>query len=511
MQGEPCGECTSCQRIWAGSASLDVVEIDAASNRGVDDARELRERAMYAASQEGRHKVYIVDEAHMLTREAWNTLLKVLEEPPAGVVFVFATTEPHKITQFAAPVMSRLQRFDFRPVGPQAIAARLGDVARQEALTVDSDALELIARVANGGMRDALSVLDQVGAFGGGPVTAPRVRDVLGLVDDETYAELLGIVAGHRARDVFPFVARLVERGMDIVALAEGAGDLWRAALAMRLEAAPEGISSALAERIRNDVDALEPGDILRIMKSLAEAEELIKKGGSPRLAMETLLVRWTLMDRTVDIAELLGEGRPGEGREVRGERAKTAATAPRVPDPRAPIPDPRTPSPDPRVPQPDPRLPPDPREPSPDPRSPTPDPRTPIDPVSLAGLRSQWPVVVEAIRADRKGIVAETVADTEAVAFDDGVITLKHLGANQMTPDAVNRNKALIEAAIARVIGTSVKIQFGEAGQPARQPASPPGRLSPQAARTERTRALRGKDPALDKAMEAMDLELLD
>ena len=116
--GEPCGECENCLRIWNGSANLDVVEIDAASNRGVDDARDLRERAMYAASREGHHKVYIVDEAHMLTREAWNALLKILEEPPPGVVFVFATTEPQKIAAAAAPVLSRLQRFDFRRIGP---------------------------------------------------------------------------------------------------------------------------------------------------------------------------------------------------------------------------------------------------------------------------------------------------------------------------------------------------------------------------------------------------------
>ena len=113
-----------------GGASLDVVEIDAASNRGVDDARDLRERAMYAASQAGHHKVYIVDEAHMLTREAWNALLKILEEPPPGVVFVFATTEPQKIAQAAAPVMSRLQRFDFRRIGPAAIRGRLRRGAR---------------------------------------------------------------------------------------------------------------------------------------------------------------------------------------------------------------------------------------------------------------------------------------------------------------------------------------------------------------------------------------------
>ena len=119
--GDPCGECENCVRIWTGAANLDVVEIDAASNRGVDDARDLRERAMYAASQAGHHKVYIVDEAHMLTREAWNALLKILEEPPPGVVFVFATTEPQKIAATAAPVLSRLQRFDFRRIGPAAI------------------------------------------------------------------------------------------------------------------------------------------------------------------------------------------------------------------------------------------------------------------------------------------------------------------------------------------------------------------------------------------------------
>src|SRR5512135_3050185 len=166
--GEPCGECEDCLRVWNGSANLDVVEIDAASNRGVDDARDLRERAMYAASREGRYKVYIVDEAHMLTREAWNTLLKILEEPPPRVVFVFATTEPHKITNAAAPVMSRLQRFDFRRVGPLAIAERLAQVAASEGIALEADAAELIARTANGGLRDALSVLDQVTAFGEG-------------------------------------------------------------------------------------------------------------------------------------------------------------------------------------------------------------------------------------------------------------------------------------------------------------------------------------------------------
>src|SRR5262245_22089732 len=196
--GEPCGVCETCLRIWNGSEDLDVVEIDAASNRGVDDARDLRERAMYAASREGHHKIYIVDEAHMLTREAWNALLKILEEPPPGVVFVFATTEPQKIAAAAAPVLSRVQRFDFRRIGPQAVVERLRQVAEQEKLEYEDDALLLLARVAAGGMRDGLSLLDQAVVFGEGNVTAKGVRDALGLINDEVYAELLGILAGRR-------------------------------------------------------------------------------------------------------------------------------------------------------------------------------------------------------------------------------------------------------------------------------------------------------------------------
>src|SRR5207302_5206127 len=193
--GEPCGACDSCTHIWTGAANLDVVELDAASNRGVDDARDLRERAMYAASAEGRRKVYIVDEAHMLTREAWNALLKILEEPPPGVVFVFATTEPQKIAQSAAPILSRLQRFDFRRIGPHAIADRLRQVVTAEGLVADDEALRLIAKSADGGMRDGLSILDQVASFGEGPVTAVRVREVLGLISDDVYGELLRLVS----------------------------------------------------------------------------------------------------------------------------------------------------------------------------------------------------------------------------------------------------------------------------------------------------------------------------
>ena len=188
----PCGECDNCLRVWNGSANLDVVEIDAASNRGVDDARDLRERAMYAASREGHHKVYIVDEAHMLTREAWNALLKILEEPPPGVVFVFATTEPQKIAAAAAPVLSRLQRFDFRRIGPAAIRERLRQVLdgrghRGRRRCADADRPARRRRHA----RRALGARP-VPQFRRRAPSPPRAcARYSALVDDELYAEVL--------------------------------------------------------------------------------------------------------------------------------------------------------------------------------------------------------------------------------------------------------------------------------------------------------------------------------
>src|SRR5687767_1541102 len=233
--GEPCGECASCTRIWAGSASLDVVEIDAASNRGVDDARELRERAMYAPSGDDRYKVYIVDEAHMLTREAWNTLLKILEEPPPRVVFVFATTDPQKIAQAAAPVLSRLQRFDLKRMGPADIRERLTSVLASEGVESDPEALAMLARAADGSMRDALSLTDQVLSMGDSRLTTDRVRDALGLIAEDEYLELLDIIAERRAADVFPAVARLADAGVDFSALLNGIADMLRAQLTVVL------------------------------------------------------------------------------------------------------------------------------------------------------------------------------------------------------------------------------------------------------------------------------------
>lgn len=308
--GEPCGECESCTRIWGGHTALDVVEIDAASNRGVDDARDLRERAMYAPSAEGRTKVYIVDEAHMLTREAWNALLKILEEPPPRVIFVFATTEPQKIQQAAAPILSRCQRFDFRRIGVLDIVARLSIVLAEEGAQAPEDALRIIARKADGGMRDALSLLDQVISLTGGEIDLDSVRRVLGLVEDERYLELVDVLRDSRHDAVFGLVQSLVDEGYDLVEFYHGLLDVLRTMLRLRLSPdadvdVQEDIRTQLSER----ASAFAPGDLVRMLSAAADLESggSLRRSPNPRLPIEMLLLRMSFLDRTVALEELIG------------------------------------------------------------------------------------------------------------------------------------------------------------------------------------------------------------
>ncbi|HET9685182.1 MAG TPA: DNA polymerase III subunit gamma/tau, partial [Gemmatimonadaceae bacterium] len=319
LDGEPCGECASCQRIWAGASSLDVVEIDAASNRGVDDARELRERAMYAPSGDDRYKVYIVDEAHMLTREAWNALLKILEEPPPRVVFVFATTEPQKIAQSAAPVLSRLQRFDFKRIGAADIRQRLERVLGMERVPAEPEALAMIARAADGSMRDALSLTDQVLAMGDAAVSPDRVRDALGLVAEEELLALLDLLGERRAGDVFAVVARLADAGIDFGQFLTGLADMIRAQLAVTLGGVPPEVSERTREALEQRKEAFAASDLLRMLSAITELEPRFRKSGQQQLLLEALLVRFALLDRTVSLEKVLRElggngGGGGEG-----------------------------------------------------------------------------------------------------------------------------------------------------------------------------------------------------
>ncbi|MHB1297136.1 MAG: DNA polymerase III subunit gamma/tau [Gemmatimonadaceae bacterium] len=526
---EPCGECESCQRIWSGSASLDVVEIDAASNRGVDDARGLRERAMYAPSGQDRFKVYIVDEAHMLTREAWNALLKILEEPPPRVVFVFATTEPQKIQQAAAPVLSRVQRFDLKRIGPADVRARLTSVLEAEGIQADGDALGMLARAADGSMRDALSLTDQVLSLGGGGVTAQRVRDALGLVHEDEHLALLDIIVERRAADVFAAVARLADHGVDFAILLTDFADLLRAQLAVVLGGQLPDVSDRLKEELPKRAARFNAGDLLRMLHLVVEIEPHLKRSSQQQMLFETLLVRFALLDRTIDLEEVLkgvGGGGGGSSAPAPASRASAPHSTPAAFDPppparraaavdaapavraSAPAPVARTSAPAPVA-----RT----SAPAPVARTSAPAPivadrpeaarEQRLVPLDINRLAEHWDEVVDTVNTDGRALLSSTLAHATPTAVTaGGVITITV--SSDTHAEIVGGNEASVLAALRRrfdgVQKLSVRTVLPDVD-------SVPRRLNETAVKADRMAMLRKQSRLLDAAVDALDLELLD
>jgi DNA polymerase-3 subunit gamma/tau len=552
--GEPCGTCGACTRIWSGSASLDVIEIDAASNRGVDDARDLRERAMYAPSTSDGYKVYIVDEAHMLTREAWNALLKILEEPPPRVVFVFATTEPQKIAQTAAPVLSRLQRFDLRRINPAEIRDRLASVLDDEGVTYEPDALQMLARAADGGLRDALSLTDQVLAFGDDSrLTSARVRDALGLVPEDELLALLAIIGERRAADVFGAVERLTNLGVDLVLLLTGLADLVRAQLAIVLGGDPGAISTSVRERLTEMAPQWRAGDLLRVLQATADVEARLRKSSQPQLVFETLLVRLALLDRTLALEEVLAGLGDVAPRAVHASRTAppvaaraVASDAPRTrpaPEKWAPPADRAEPSPekwappaDRAEPSPEKWAPPaDRAQPAPDkwappaerggtqtpapvrseaggarrePRATLPSeaPATPMP--DLHRVLDDWDTVIVALKGQGRGMLAALLDRVQPTAVTaGGLLTLEcdDPGDYPVVTDGLPQVTDALRAVMPAI--TRVQVKPPADGVP----DAPRARLTTEGVKQERVAALSKQDPVLGAAVEALDLELLE
>ncbi len=552
--GEPCGECASCTRIWSGSASLDVVEIDAASNRGVDDARELRERAMYAPSTEEHYKVYIVDEAHMLTREAWNALLKILEEPPPRVVFVFATTEPQKIANTAAPVLSRLQRFDFKRMSPADVRTRLSEVLAAEKVEAEPEALAMLARAADGSMRDALSLADQALALGDGSLSAVRVREALGLVPEDEFLRILDLVAegSGRAGDLFPAVGRLVEEGVDLVMFLGGFADLLRGQLAITLGGDVTDLSERTREALRQGVGRLTSGDLLRMLSFVTEIEPRFRRSAQQQLLLEALLVRCALMDRTVSLEEVLrtlggdgGQGAlprerpstPGPAEEA-PRRAKAAQSGEKVGRDSAVL---RQPTREPAA-----------APPSGDARAfagrpPDLDPESapwassstvsdvgdgvrgggaalavapnvataastsaPDEPLELNRLVERWGDVVGVLRSARRAILATALERAVPVAVTSrGDITLELEEPLDPYADAIEGGAAHVAAAVATLFAGAGRVRLLR--KTTNSSLRPPQRLTEEAVKGERLALLCRRDPSLAAAVKELDLELVE
>jgi DNA polymerase III subunit gamma/tau len=286
----PCGKCESCVAIASGT-SLDVIEMDAASNRSVDDIRDLRDRVGYMPAS-GKWKVYIIDEAHMLTREAWNAFLKTLEEPPPNTVFVLATTEAHKVMP---TIVDRCQRFDFQRPALSQVAEVLRRVADAEKLELDDGAVAAIARSANGSFRDALGTLDQLVSYGGRSVATDDVLAVLGVADADLIFDAAEAIASEDGRGALGVAERLVQSGRDPSQFARDVIAHLRQLLVIRTAGAvPDAFSvtAAQEDRLREQAERLGDVALVRAIDELSAALTAIREGDEARMALELALLR---------------------------------------------------------------------------------------------------------------------------------------------------------------------------------------------------------------------------
>jgi DNA polymerase-3 subunit gamma/tau len=457
----PCGECESCVTIAAGT-SIDVIEMDAASNRSVDDVRDLRERVAYAPAG-GRWKVYILDEAHMLTKEAWNAFLKTLEEPPPNTVFVLATTEAHKVM---ATIADRCQRFDFQRPSLEQISEVLNRVAAAESIELDEGAATMIARSASGSFRDALGTLDQLVAFGGNHVGLDEVLEMLGAADAELLFDAIDAVAAEDPKAVLLGVEKMAQSGRDPSQFARDLlAHLRHLLVAQTTGEVPASfvVTATDSARLRSQAATIGPATLIRTIDDLANALTAVREGDDARMAVEIALLKAARPDldpstegllRRIERLEeqLTGSSRPaGPATGSGGPAGGGSASVLGPPDPAPPAGDSSPqdssppeasafpPAPEARDPEPAEE---DEAEPAPEPSAAEPDealstvgdaaPTGPADGSSseldLEKLQRVWPAVMDQLVTTAPALTA-FFEDARPVGFADGVVEISFPG----------------------------------------------------------------------------------
>jgi DNA polymerase-3 subunit gamma/tau len=388
----PCGKCEACARIIAGSA-LDVFEFDAASHRSVEEISPVLERVALAPA-ELRSKVYIIDEVHMLSPTAFNAVLKTLEEPPAHVVFVLATTEPHRVLP---TILSRCQRFDFHRIGIRDLEDTVRGVAGKEAIEIDGKAVTMLAHAADGSVRDALTLLDQAVAYAEGAVTADVVSEILGGIDFALLAEFADVLSRHDLSAAFALVDRIIAEGKDLRQLVAGLIEHYRNLLLLAVDrrgrdalALPEETVARLVEQ----AGVLSPEDIIRALDLLSEADREFRFTSQPRLLLELAAVRICRVPETAPAVE-----RPPK---------RAAKPAPK-PSPKA----------EPMVAEA--------TEPAPAP-GPAAEDETPVEPAvpaDLAEIQRRWDELLAQLRASKQPGVAAFLREASPIALENDLLTL--------------------------------------------------------------------------------------
>ena len=500
---EPCGTCTPCKEIAAG-ISPDVIEIDGASNRGIDDIRELRERVRYTPTS-CRFKVYYIDEVHMLTTEAFNALLKTLEEPPAHVKFLFATTEPHKVI---ATITSRCLRFDLRRIPSATIAERLQTMAQVEGIAAESGALSLIARCGEGSMRDAQSIFDQVVAFAGKTVGVKEVTEILGLVGGQVFWDLDRAVIDGHVEAAIKIADRVVDEGRDVRRFIEELIAHYRDLLVALSSQYPEKVLDLPKEAIERIVEIaprFNRDQLLHIIELLAAAEEQLRYAISPQVTLEVALIKLVRsrdrvpLESVLDRIEALRAQGPGSslGGQVReqpqGDLFSGEKKPPSAPQPMTSGPAPSRPASS--------------RPAASSYEQPKASSSTVLEPLSreeASAFGELWTRVLQSIEG-RGATLEASLASGRILSFtgDELVIGFDENDVFHYEQVAKRENRGVIEDSLTRDLGTPVRVTItrvtnGEAETPAR--SSPP---APQRHRL-------ADDPLVKKSIELFGGKLM-
>jgi len=302
---KPCNECANCQSITKGN-SLDVLEIDGASNRGIDEIRNLRENIHYAPSQ-GKYKIYIIDEVHMLTKEAFNALLKTLEEPPSHVIFMFATTEIHRVP---ATILSRCQRFDFKRIPTNTIIQHLQKMCKADKIEIEKDALLEIAKKSDGSMRDAQSILDQIISYSGEKITAKQVAEILGLINIDLFFSFTSNIQENNLKELLLLCQKVFTDGIDLGEFLVGFEEHFRNLLVTKTLQKMEFIhvSENYKEKYLKESKVFSENDILQYIQLIGEIQNSIKWSTQPQIKFEFGILKMAKMPSMVDIENILGK-----------------------------------------------------------------------------------------------------------------------------------------------------------------------------------------------------------
>ena len=301
QNNNPCNACSQCKEITDGR-SMDVLELDGASNRGIDEIRELRESVKYPPNS-GKYRVYIIDEVHMLTKEAFNALLKTLEEPPPHVVFILATTDPHKVPQ---TILSRTQRFDFRRLSIKLISGHLVEVLNRENINFEQQAIQLIAKKADGSMRDSLSLLDQVIAYSGDTLEVELVRSSLGIIHDSLYVNLFIGIATKDMNIIITELDNLSNAGHSIDDFISGFNEIMRNALIVSSGIENKNLPIEIVKMVYGQDSVFQKMDILRMLELSMNFETRLRYVQQPQIALESLFIKFASMDLCFVVRDII-------------------------------------------------------------------------------------------------------------------------------------------------------------------------------------------------------------